>query len=112
MSDFWNIPFAVLVALAVWIRVRPAEWALSFTAPVLAFFGVGGVSTRLAASDALGIAGGAGLLFVAWSDELAVTADLWLGVDAVGTALGAGLLGAWLLSRFAAPDGAPDSSQM
>ena len=98
----WNIPFAVLCAAAIWVRVRPAHTALAIAAPVLAFFGVGGVPVRQAASDALGIGGAAGLLFVAWSDDLAVAADAWLAIDALAIAFGGGLLGAWLLSRFAA----------
>ena len=104
MSETWNIPFAVLCLAAVWVRVRPADTALAIAEPLLAFFGVGGVPVRLAASDALGIGGVAGLLFVAWSDRLAVAADAWLALDAVAVAIGAGLLGAWLLSRFAASD--------
>jgi hypothetical protein len=52
-----------------------------------------------------------GLLFVAWSDELAALPDTWLLVDALLTALGLGLVGAWLLSHLgrddeaAAPEG-------
>ncbi|HUS67469.1 MAG TPA: hypothetical protein VMZ28_23190 [Kofleriaceae bacterium] len=109
MTPAWNIPFAVLCLAAVWVRVRPADTALAIAEPLLAFFGVGGVPVRLAASDALGIGGAAGLLFVAWSDELAVAADTWLAIDALAIAFAGGLLGAWLLARFAA-DGDHDES--
>lgn len=105
MTPAWNIPFAVLCLAAVWVRVRPADTALAIAEPLLAFFGVGGVPVRQAASDALGIGGAAGLLFVAWSDELAVAADAWLAIDALAIAFGGGLLGAWLLARFAADGG-------
>ena len=102
MTPAWNIPFAILCLSAIWVRVRPADTALAIAEPLLAFFGVGGVPVRLAASDALGIGGAAGLLFVAWSDELAVAADAWLAIDALAIAFAGGLLGAWLLAHFAA----------
>ena len=104
MNPAWNIPFAVLCLAAVWVRVRPADTALAVAEPLLSFFGVGGVSVRQAASDALGIGGVAGLLFVAWSDRLPVAADAWLAIDALAIAFGGGLLGAWVLARFAAED--------
>jgi hypothetical protein len=109
MSPWWNLPFAVLALLALWCRVAASQRAVDAVAGLLAFFGVDDESPRQAAADFFGIAGVSGLLFVGWGDELAGLAaiqDAWLLVDAVLTALGLGLLGAWLLARLDPGDGA------
>lgn len=103
MTAWWNLPFAVLVGLAVWCRLTAATGLIAGLGRVLGFFGVSRAG-RQAAADFLGIAGVTGLLFVCWADELAVEADAWLAIDALVTALGVGLLGAWILGNLGAPD--------
>lgn len=103
MTAWWNLPFAVLVGLAVWCRLTAATGLIAGLGRVLGFFGVSRAG-RQAAADFLGIAGVTGLLFVGWADELAVEADAWLAIDALVTALGVGLLGAWILGNLGAPD--------
>jgi hypothetical protein len=105
MSLWWNLPFAVLVLLALWCRVGASSRAVDAVAALLAFFGVDDESPRQAAADFFGIAGGSGLLFVGWSDQLALAIPAaWLFIDAVLSALGLGLLGAWLLARLGKTD--------
>ena len=98
MSPIWNLPFAVLLVLALLCRLRPEGGLAAGLEPALRFFGVGGPAGR-AAADFLGITAVAGLLFVAWSDRIPLTGDLWLAVDLALTALGLGLAGAWILGR-------------
>jgi hypothetical protein len=114
MNLWWNLPFAVLALLALWCRVAAPVRAVDAVAGLLAFFGVDDESPRQAAADFFGIAGVSGLLFVGWGDEIAgLTAieDAWLLVDAVLTALGLGLVGAWLLARLDPGDGAEPQPQ-
>lgn len=102
MNPWWNLPFAVLALLALWCRVGAPRRMVDTVAALLRYFGVDPESPRHAAADFLGIAGVSGLLFVAWGDQLAAVDALpghWLLIDAVLTALGLGLCGAWLLSR-------------
>lgn len=101
MTPWWNLPFAVLVGLALWSRVGRAEPLAALCEPVLSFFGVGGVSVKRAMTDLFGLAGVAGLLFVAWADRLAIALDGWVLVDALLSALGLGLVYAWGLARLA-----------
>ena len=101
VTPWWNLPFALLVGLALWSRVGRAEPLAALCEPVLSFFGVGGVSIKRAMTDLFGLAGVAGLLFVAWADRLAVTLDGWVLLDALVSALGLGLLYAWSLARLA-----------
>jgi hypothetical protein len=103
MTAWWNLPFAVLVGLALWCRLAAAGALVAGLGRVLGFFGVSGAG-RQAAADFLGIAGVTGLLFVGWADQLAVAADAWLAVDALLSSLGLGLLGAWVLGNLGAPD--------
>jgi hypothetical protein len=100
MNPWWNLPFAVMAALALWFRVAAPPRAVEAVTGLLGFFGVGAGAPRQRAADFFGIAGVSGLLFVAWSDELAAQPDAWMLVDAVLTALGLGLVGAWVLSHL------------
>ena len=104
MSPVWNLPFAVLLVLALLCRLRPDGGLVAGLEPALRFFGVGGPAAR-AAADFLGITAVAGLLFVAWSDRipLAPPSDAWLAVDLALTAPGLGLAGAWILGRAGEP---------
>ena len=108
MNPVWNLPFALFLATSAWCRLGSGEPLAGLLSPLLGFFGVSGVQVRRALADLFGIAGGAGLLFVAWSDRIAVAPDLWLGVDAVATSLGLGLVGAWLFARAEATSTAED----
>ncbi|HLU68185.1 MAG TPA: hypothetical protein VKZ63_18000 [Kofleriaceae bacterium] len=105
MSALWNLPFAALVLAALWTRLGRGEGLVRALEPLFDFFGIGGEPER-AATDLLGVAGVTGLLFVAWSDRIAVVADAWLAVDVIATSIGMGLLGAWLLGRAGAPGAA------
>jgi hypothetical protein len=100
MNPWWNLPFAVLVLLALWCRLGSPGRLVGAIGAVLGFFGAGARQPSVAAADLFGIAGVSGLVFVGWMDELAVPADTWLLVDAVLTSIGLGLAGAWLLARF------------
>ncbi|HTE54522.1 MAG TPA: hypothetical protein VK698_26900 [Kofleriaceae bacterium] len=100
MSAWWNLPFAVLVILALACRLGASDSLVGGLGRLLGFFGVGG--GRQAVVDFLGIAGMSGLLFVGWADQLAVAPDAWLAIDALLSALGLGLSGAWVLARLGA----------
>ena len=100
MNPWWNLPFAVLVALALWCRVGGRGHVLAGAEWLLRFFGVGEPPSRQSAADFFGIAGVSGLVFVGWGDQLQAAPDFWLLIDAVLTSLGLGLLGAWLLARL------------
>lgn len=106
MSAWWNLPFAVLVGLALWCRLAAAGRLVAVLGRVLGFFGVSGAG-RQAAADFLGIAGVTGLVFVGWADRLAVARDPWLAIDALLSSLGLGLLGAWVLGNLGASDEPP-----
>ena len=111
MNPWWNLPFAVLALLALWCRIGAPQRAIDAVAAPLGYFGVDPASPRHAAADFFGVAGVSGLLFVAWGHEIAALAAMpgsWLLIDAVLSALGLGLLGAWLLSRFGPEDEAPE----
>jgi hypothetical protein len=98
MTWLWNLPFAAALALALWCRVRPDAGVVGVLAVGLRFFGVGGPEER-AVRDFLGIAGLSGLMFVGWSDRLAIASDAWLAADVLVTSIGLGLAGAWALAR-------------
>jgi hypothetical protein len=100
MNPWWNLPFGLFVALALWCRVGGRGHLLVAVESLLRFFGVGSPPSRQSAADFFGIAGVSGLVFVGWGDELAAAPDTWLLIDAVLTSLGLGLMGAWLLSRL------------
>jgi hypothetical protein len=101
MNPWWNLPFAVLVALGLWCRLGAPERVIDWLGRLLRYFGVADPSSeRQAAADLLGIAGVTGLLFSGWADRLSVAHPAWLAMDAVATSLGVGLLGAWTLSRL------------
>jgi hypothetical protein len=100
MNPWWNLPFAVLVVLAIWCRIGASARWVDPVVSVLAFFGVGGHPGRRGATDFFAVGGVSGLLFVAWSDKLAVVPDTWLAADALASALGLGLVGAWVLDRL------------
>jgi hypothetical protein len=99
MNPLWNALFALLLVVGIWCRLRAPEVICRALAPVLGFFGVAGVPVGRACGDLFVIAGTAGLLFVAWSDRIAIGADLFLGIDTLVTALGLGLVGAWGFAR-------------
>lgn len=108
MNPWWNLPFAVLALLALWCRIGAPRRMVDAVAALLRYFGVDPDSPRHAAGDFFGIAGVSGLLFVAWGDRLAAVNTLpahWLLIDAFLSALGVGLVGAWLLSRFGREQG-------
>jgi hypothetical protein len=114
MNPWWNLPFAILAALAVWCRAAAPQRAVDAMAGLLGFFGVDRSAPRQSAADFFGIAGIGGLLFVAWGGELAVMPALpgpWLLVDAVACALGLGLVGAWFLSRAGRPEEAASGAE-
>jgi len=99
MNPLWNAVFALLLALGIWCRLRAPELLCRAFAPVLAFFGVSGVPVGRALGDLFLIAGSAGLIFIAWSDRILIGTDFMLGLDTLLTALGLGLVGAWLFAR-------------
>jgi hypothetical protein len=99
MNPLWNAVFALLLATGIWCRLRAPELLCRALTPVLAFFGVSGVPVGRALGDLFTIAGTTGLLFVAWSDRIMIGADFMLGLDTLLTALGLGLVGAWLFAR-------------
>jgi hypothetical protein len=99
MNPLWNAVFALLFAIGIWCRLRAPELLCRALTPVLAFFGVSGVPVGRALGDLFTIAGTTGLLFVAWSDRIMIGADFMLGLDTLLTALGLGLVGAWLFAR-------------
>jgi hypothetical protein len=111
MNPWWNLPFAVMAALALWCRVGAPQRVVEMVARLLGYFGVNGDAPRQRAADFFGITGMSGLLFVAWSDELAALPDAWLLVDALLTALGLGLLGAWLLSHLGREEAGDDGPE-
>ena len=100
MSLWWNLPFAFLAVLALWCRIGAPERLVDRVTALLGYFGVDEESPRQTSADFFGIAGVSGLLFVAWGGELAALPDVLLLIDAVLSALGLGLVGAWLLSRL------------
>lgn len=99
MNPLWNAVFALFLALGICCRLRAPDLLCRALAPLLAFFGVSGVPVGRALGDLFLIAGSAGLIFVAWSDRIMIGADFMLGVDTLVTALGLGLVGAWLFAR-------------
>lgn len=99
MNPLWNALFALFLALGIWCRLRAPDLLCRALGPVLAFFGVSGVPVGRALGDLFIIAGSAGLIFVAWSDRIMIGADFMLGIDTAVTALGLGLVGAWLFAR-------------
>jgi len=100
MSALWNTPFAASVVLALWIRLGAGPRTLDALAPVLGFFGIEPWGHRRALVDWLGTQGVVGLLFVAWSPRMDANPDIWLAIDAIATAIGAGLLFAWVVHRL------------
>jgi hypothetical protein len=103
MNPWWNLPFAVLALLALWCRVGAPRRMVDAVAALLRYFGVEPESPRHGAADFFGVAGVSGLGFVAWGGQLAAVDALpghWLLIDAILSALGLGLVGAWMLARF------------
>lgn len=102
MNPWWNLPFAVLVLLGLWCRLRGPRRLVGALAGLLGFFGAdaGPDGGRRAAADLLAVSGVSGLLFVAWAGRLTAVAEAWLATDVVATSLGLGLVAAWLLSRL------------
>ena len=108
MSPLWNIPFALLVAVAAWSRIAAPAPLVRWLTPVLGFFGVSGPVDR-SLGDLFGVAGVVGLVFVAWSDRILIVPDAVLGLDVLLTSLGLGLAAARVLSRAPGPRAArPD----
>lgn len=108
MTWWWNLPFALFLLLAFLCRVRPGAGLSRGVVALLGFFGVPSSAAWRAPAELFAIAGSAGLVFVGWADQLAAVPDGWMLADAVLSALGLGLAGAWILARLSDASGPHD----